>query len=167
MAVIWRYLLRSDGSFSRVANIDGILDHVTDDELAGTCHTDADGDDQPARPCSRCGTDLLPHGHGPLMTGVWMELCPVCDAHKPAARAFISWHRAPQLNAARLSRLFHDWEDVIMHAHGWARAPRTAPLPGPQARPGLTPPAGLSGTTGVVEGCMDVRDVAAALGFWT
>ncbi|MEU6680966.1 DUF6300 family protein [Streptomyces sp. NPDC046925] len=137
MALIWRYLLRPDGSFSRVANIDGALDHVTDDELART--SDADGDDQPARPCSRCGTDLLLHWHGPLMTGVWMELCPACDAHKPAAGAFIRWHRDPQRSAARLPRLFEDWEDETMHTHGWARAPRTAPPPGPQARPGLTP----------------------------
>ncbi|MFE2736248.1 DUF6300 family protein [Streptomyces sp. NPDC059349] len=40
-----------------------------------------------------CGSDLLLHCHGPLMTGVWMELCPACDAHRPAARAFIQWHR--------------------------------------------------------------------------
>ncbi|MEV4231430.1 DUF6300 family protein [Streptomyces bobili] len=39
-------------------------------------------DEQPARPCYRCGTDLLLHWHGPLMTGVWMELCPACDARR-------------------------------------------------------------------------------------
>ncbi|MEU0032190.1 DUF6300 family protein [Streptomyces sp. NPDC006335] len=50
---------------------------------------DRDAERQPARPCSRCGVDLLLHMHGPLGTGVWMELCAACDAHRPAARAFI------------------------------------------------------------------------------
>ncbi|MCX4661552.1 hypothetical protein [Streptomyces uncialis] len=27
------------------------------------------------------------HWNGPLMTGVWMELCPACAARRPAARA--------------------------------------------------------------------------------
>ncbi|MFI0088365.1 DUF6300 family protein [Streptomyces bobili] len=44
-------------------------------------------DEQPVSPCSRCGTDLLLHWHGPLMMGVWMELCPACNARRPAARA--------------------------------------------------------------------------------
>ncbi|WP_391647648.1 DUF6300 family protein [Streptomyces violarus] len=26
-------------------------------------------------------------------TGVWMELCPACDADRPAACAFIAWPR--------------------------------------------------------------------------
>lgn len=51
-------------------------------------------DDPPARP-SLCGTHLLLHWHGPLMTGVWMELCPACDARRSAARAFIQWYRDP------------------------------------------------------------------------
>lgn len=37
----------------------------------------------PARPCSRCGTELLLHWHGPLMTGVWMELCLARAARRP------------------------------------------------------------------------------------
>ncbi|MEU9671618.1 DUF6300 family protein [Streptomyces bobili] len=47
-------------------------------------------DEEPARPCSRCGTDLLLHGHGPLMTGVWMELCPACDARRSRAHPVVA-----------------------------------------------------------------------------
>ncbi|MER6406229.1 hypothetical protein ABT269_22475 [Streptomyces viridosporus] len=45
-------------------------------------HPERDEDEQTVRLCSRCGTELLLHWHGPLMTGVWMEL-------RSAARAFI------------------------------------------------------------------------------
>ncbi|MFI1076259.1 DUF6300 family protein [Streptomyces puniciscabiei] len=86
-----------------------------------------DEDEQPAWPCSRCGTELLLHWHGALMTGVWMELCPACDAHRPAARAFIQWHRDPKA----LPKLFEDWESETMHAHGWARAPQPEGPPSP------------------------------------
>ncbi|MFJ6565659.1 DUF6300 family protein [Streptomyces sp. NPDC091412] len=57
------------------------------------CHSHADR--QADRPCSRCGGDLLLHWHGPLMTSVWMELSPACDADRPAVSAFIRWHRDP------------------------------------------------------------------------
>ncbi|MFC8201639.1 DUF6300 family protein [Streptomyces sp. NPDC057298] len=33
--------------------------------------------------------------HGPWGSGVWMELCPACDADRPVARAFIRWYRDP------------------------------------------------------------------------
>ncbi|MFF8676179.1 DUF6300 family protein [Streptomyces sp. NPDC015242] len=56
------------------------------------------------------------------MTGVWMELCPACDAHRPAARAFIQWHRDPDRAPKALPKLFEDWETGTMHAHGWTRA---------------------------------------------
>ncbi|MFE6904248.1 DUF6300 family protein [Streptomyces sp. NPDC057717] len=59
--------------------------------------TDRDENEQPARPCYRCGGDLLLHWHGPLMTGVWMELCSTCGAHRPAASAFIQWGRPPPM----------------------------------------------------------------------
>ncbi|MFF9627256.1 DUF6300 family protein [Streptomyces griseosporeus] len=71
-----------------------------------------------------CGTELLLHWHGPLMTGVWMELCPACDARRPAARAFIQWHRDPERDPKALPKLFEDWETETMHAPGWTRAPR-------------------------------------------
>ncbi|WP_425276442.1 DUF6300 family protein [Streptomyces swartbergensis] len=45
--------------------------------------------------CSRCGGDLLLQWNGPWGTGVWMGLCPACDAERPAARALIDWHRDP------------------------------------------------------------------------
>ncbi|MGW6753015.1 DUF6300 family protein [Streptomyces sp. NPDC055817] len=85
MSFTWRYVVRPDGSFCRVANLDGSLDNVSDEELARHS-TDREENEQPARPCSRCGGDLLLHCHGPLMAGVWMESCPACDAHRPAAR---------------------------------------------------------------------------------
>ncbi|MER6274406.1 DUF6300 family protein [Streptomyces sp900105755] len=90
---------------------------------------DRDDEEQPARPCSRCGSDLLLHWHGPLGTGVWMELCPVCDAYRPAARAFIRWHRDADRDPTALPQLFEDWETETMHAQGWARAPRNPRLP--------------------------------------
>ncbi|MGW1041048.1 DUF6300 family protein [Streptomyces sp. NPDC002547] len=63
-----------------------------------------------------------------------MELCPACDAHRPAARAFIRWHRDADRDPAALPQLFEDWETETMHAHGWVRAqPSEAPasLPAP------------------------------------
>lgn len=133
MSFTWRYVVRPDGSFCRISNINGSLDHVSDEELA-RLHPARDEDEQPARPCSRCGTELLLHWHGPLMTGVLMELCPACDAHRPAARAFIQWHRDADRDPKALPGLFEDWETETMHAHGWARAPQPSASPGPPAR---------------------------------
>ncbi|WP_327675393.1 MULTISPECIES: DUF6300 family protein [unclassified Streptomyces] len=84
-------------------------------------------------PCSRCGTELLLHWHGPLMTGVWMELCPACDSGRPAARAFIQWYRNPDRDPKELPKLFEDWVTETMHAHGWVRAPEPDAPPGPPA----------------------------------
>ncbi|MFC9681362.1 DUF6300 family protein [Streptomyces sp. NPDC056948] len=50
-------------------------------------------DERLLEPCSRCGGDLVLQWNGPWGSGVWMELCPACDADRPAARAFIPWHR--------------------------------------------------------------------------
>ncbi|MGW6145677.1 DUF6300 family protein [Streptomyces sp. NPDC055140] len=101
--------------------------------------TDRDKDEQPARPCSRCRGDLLLHWHGPLMTGVWMELCPACDAHRPAAHAFIQWHRDSDRDPKALPQLFGDWETETMHASGWARAPRPEAPSSPRAHVRLVP----------------------------
>lgn len=85
MALTWRYVVQPDGDFCRIANIDGSLDDISDEELARLWSGVAN-DEQPNRPCSRCGTTLLLQWNGPLVTGVWMELCATCDAHRPAAR---------------------------------------------------------------------------------
>lgn len=61
------------------------------------------------------------------MTRVWMELCPACDARRPAARAFIQWHRDAARDPKALPQLFEDWETETMHTHGWARAPQPEP----------------------------------------
>lgn len=139
MSFTWRYLVRPDGSFSRIGNLNGSLDDVSDEELARMHPADRDDEEQPARPCSRCGSDLLLHWHGPLGTGVWMELCAACDAHRPAARAFIRWHRDSDRDPKALPQLFEDWETETMHAHGWARAPQLEPPTSPAPPPGLTP----------------------------
>ncbi|WP_331726598.1 DUF6300 family protein [Streptomyces uncialis] len=139
MSFAWRYVVRPDGSFCRLTNIDGGLDHVSDEELARLHPAEDQGDGQPARPCSRCGGVLLLHWHGPLMTGVWMELCPACDARRPAASAFIRRYRDPDRDLSALPRLFGDWETETLHAHGWARAPEPATPPGPPVHPGLMP----------------------------
>ncbi|MET7828977.1 hypothetical protein ABZT23_30430 [Streptomyces sp. NPDC005386] len=34
MALTWRYVVQPDGDFCRMANIDGSLDHTSDEELA-------------------------------------------------------------------------------------------------------------------------------------
>ncbi|MET7575185.1 DUF6300 family protein [Streptomyces sp. NPDC005492] len=61
-----------------------------------------------------------------------MELCAACDGHRPAARAFIRWHRDTDRDPQALPQLFEDWETETMHAHGWARAqPPEAPLSPP------------------------------------
>ncbi|MFG2472237.1 DUF6300 family protein [Streptomyces canus] len=78
-------LLRTQ--LSVIANLDGSLDCVSEEELARLHPSDRDDEEQTERPCSRCGGDLLLHWHGPFMTGVWMELCPACDARCPAASA--------------------------------------------------------------------------------
>ncbi|MFH8503563.1 DUF6300 family protein [Streptomyces flaveolus] len=70
-----------------------------------------------------------------MMTGVWMELCPACDARRPAARAFIQWYRDPDRDPTALPKLFEGWECETMHAQGWSRATQ------PDAPP--SPPAGL------------------------
>lgn len=79
------------------------------------------------------------HWNGPLMTGVWMELCPACAARRPAASAFIRWHRDPDRDPNALPRLFGDWETETLHDHGWARAPEPATPPGPPVHPRLMP----------------------------
>src|SRR4051812_14123309 len=139
MSFTWRYLVRPDGSFCRIANLDGSLDDVSDEELARLRPADRDAEEQPARPCSRCGVDLLLHWHGPLGTGVWMELCAACDAHRPAARAFIRWHRDADRDPKVLPQLFEDWETETMRAHGWARAKEPEAPFSPPAPPGLLP----------------------------
>jgi hypothetical protein len=135
MAFTWRYVVQPDGDFCRVANIDGRLDDTSNEELA-RLWSGRDEDEQPNRPCSRCGATLLLQWNGPLMTGVWMELCTTCDAHRPAARAFIDWYGDPDRDPTAVPRLFEDWETETMHAHGWARAPQSEAAPG--ARPHLT-----------------------------
>ncbi|WP_407706612.1 DUF6300 family protein [Streptomyces scopuliridis] len=50
-----------------------------------------------------------------------MELCTVCDGHRPASRAFIEWHRDVDRSAERLPQLFADWEMEAMQAKGWVR----------------------------------------------
>ncbi|MEW2290227.1 DUF6300 family protein [Streptomyces sp. NPDC047841] len=127
MSFTRRYVVRPDGSFCRIGNLDGSLDNVPDEELA-RLHPERDEDEQPARPCSRCGTELLLHWHGPPMTDVWMELCPACDAHRPAARAFIQWHRDPDRDPKALPKLFGSPSNRVC---GAVREPVTAPTIAP------------------------------------
>ncbi|MEN8651727.1 DUF6300 family protein [Streptomyces sp. 21So2-11] len=138
MSFTWRYVVRPDGAFCRIGNLDGSLDNVGDEELA-RLHPVRDEDKQPARPCSRCDGDVLLHWHGPLMTGEWMELCPACDAHRPAARAFIHWYRDADRDPKKLPSLFEDWETETMHAQGWARTPQPDAPPSPPAPLSLVP----------------------------
>ncbi|MFI8194515.1 DUF6300 family protein [Streptomyces sp. NPDC085946] len=127
MSFTWRYVVRPDGSFCRIGNINNSLDHISDEELARLHPTSQHEDEQQAQLCSRCGGDLLLHWYDPLMTGVWMELCPACDAHRPAARAFIQWHRDTDRDPRSLTELFEAWETETMHAHGWVHAPQPRP----------------------------------------
>jgi hypothetical protein len=138
MSFTWRYLVRPDGDFCRIANLDGSVDNVSDEELARLRPFDRE-EDKPTRPCSRRGGDLFLHWHGPLGTGVWMELCPACDAHRPAARAFIRWHRDADRAPKALPQLFEDWEAETMRAHVWARAEEPEAPCSPPAPPGLIP----------------------------
>jgi len=46
MSFTWRYVVRPDGSFCRVSNLDGSLDNVSDEELA-QLHPEWDEDEQP------------------------------------------------------------------------------------------------------------------------
>lgn len=90
-----------------MANIDGSLDHSSDEELA-RLWPGWDKGEQPNRPCSRCGTTLLLQWNGPLMNGVWMEVCTTCDAHWSAAGAFIDWYGDPDRDPAAVPRLFEE-----------------------------------------------------------
>ncbi|MFC9242479.1 DUF6300 family protein [Streptomyces sp. NPDC057136] len=125
--------LRTGGCVIRVGNHDGSIETVSAEQLA-RLYPDRDEDQQPARPCSRCGTDLLLHWYGPLMTGIWMELCPACDTRRLAARAFIQWYRDPDRDPKALPKLFEDWDET-MHAHGWPRAPQPEAPPSPPSPP--------------------------------
>ncbi|WP_143659728.1 DUF6300 family protein [Streptomyces pharetrae] len=136
---VWRYVVRPDGSFFRTLNVGGDLDDVSDEELLRLSPAVPDRDERPLRPCSRCGDDLLLRWNGPLGTGVWMELCPACDAERPAASALIRWHRDPDRDPKALPKLFEDWETETMHAQGWARAEQPEAAACPPAPPGLTP----------------------------
>lgn len=70
------------------------------------------------------------------MTGVWMELCTTCDAHRPTALAFIAWYTDPDRDLTAVPWLFEAWETETMHADGWTRTPQPKAAPG--ARPHLT-----------------------------
>ncbi|WP_327411300.1 DUF6300 family protein (plasmid) [Streptomyces sp. NBC_01281] len=140
MALTWRYVVQPDGDFCRIANIDGSLDDISDEELARLWSGVAN-DEQPNRPCSRCGTTLLLQWNGPLVTGVWMELCATCDAHRPAARAFIDWYADPDRDLTAVPGLFEAWETETMNAHGWwSRTPQPGTEPGASAHLTLVPP---------------------------
>ncbi|MFE2038888.1 DUF6300 family protein [Streptomyces scopuliridis] len=141
MSSSWRYLVRPDGSFTRFGNVNGSLDSVTDEELARIRARDNDEEEQPLPPCSRCeGTLTVGWRGGPLFNPVWMELCPVCDAHRPAVSAFLKWHRDPERTSERLPQLFSDWETETVQAQGWLRitedetSPDLPPYEGIQTR---------------------------------
>ncbi|GHA73222.1 hypothetical protein GCM10010372_84510 [Streptomyces tauricus] len=68
-----------------------------------------------------------------------MELCPACDVHKPAARAFLDWHRDRDPDRDILPQLFEDWETETPHAHGWARAAEHEAPPAPPVHPRPVP----------------------------
>ncbi|MGW6263279.1 DUF6300 family protein [Streptomyces sp. NPDC055085] len=52
-----------------------------------------------------------------FVTGVWMDLCPACDAHRPAARVLICWYREPDRDPKALPQLLENWEPETMHTH--------------------------------------------------
>ncbi|MFJ8082766.1 DUF6300 family protein [Streptomyces sp. NPDC096205] len=60
-----------------------------------------------------------------------MQLCPACDARRPAARAFIQWYRDPDRDPTALPQPFEEWETETVHAHGWVRALQPEALPSP------------------------------------
>ncbi|TKA06364.1 DUF6300 family protein [Actinacidiphila oryziradicis] len=127
MSFEWRYLVEDDGSFSRISNFNGCLDASSDEDLK-KLHDRPDRRDRPLPPCSRCGMGLVLGWHGPLFSGVWMELCPVCDADGLAARALARWIRNPERDVRQLPQLFEDWETEVMQAKGWVRSlPESAP----------------------------------------
>jgi hypothetical protein len=67
-----------------------------------------------------------------------MEFCPACDGERPAARAFIHWHRDPDRDPKALPKLFEDWETETTHAHRRARAEQPEAPACPLAPPRLT-----------------------------
>lgn len=140
MSMTWRYVVHPDGSFWRTPNIDGRLDNT----LARLCDlAGIDQDERPAEPCSRCGGDLLLHWHtplqGPFSRGIILELCPACDASRPAARAYIQWHNDLPRDPKKLPQLFEAWQDETMDAHGWARIPKPETPASPWVHPHLIP----------------------------
>ncbi|MEU9413077.1 DUF6300 family protein [Streptomyces sp. NPDC048281] len=142
MSFSWRYHVHPDGSFARLGNADGSLDHYTDDQLARLCSCARRDPEDPPRTmpdCSRCGGALTLYWNAPLITGVMMELCPACDGARPAAAAFIRWHRDPDREPQAVQGLFEAWEEETLNAHGWYRAADVQAPPAPPLPPELTP----------------------------
>lgn len=95
MSSTWRHLVRPDGDFCRIANLDGSLDNVSDEGLT-RLHSFDPEEGQPTDLVHAAEAASFCTGNGPLMTVVWMELCLACDAHRSAAYAFIRWYRDPK-----------------------------------------------------------------------
>lgn len=123
MSFEWRYFVRNNGSFWRTPNIDGSLDSVTDEELAGMDGVlDRRREEKTPVPCSRCARKLLLHWNAPA-PGVMLELCEGCDSGRPAASDLIRWIGDPARRSQDLPLLFEVWETETMESMGWVFVP--------------------------------------------
>lgn len=61
------------------------------------------------------------------------------DAHRPAVRAFIQWHRDAARDPKALPKHFEDWENKTMHAAPQPEAPPNQPICARTERTGMRP----------------------------
>ncbi|MFH0246425.1 DUF6300 family protein [Streptomyces sp. HK10] len=86
-------------------------------------------------PCSRRGGALLSAASMPRKDSfgqpIRLELCPACDADKPAAGVLLRWLTSgggkDPARAAEGARLGMEWMKEGMAAHGWGWVPKGLP----------------------------------------
>lgn len=79
--------------------------------------------------CSRCGGRIIVNGATPLRDSfgrpIVLELCPSCDAEKPAAGALIRWFQSgapadPAYRAGkRDAQRFQAWQEEALAPYGY------------------------------------------------
>jgi hypothetical protein len=104
-------------------------------------------------PCERCDGPVLISSESPVEgtfgQPVKLQLCPACDAGKPAAGRLIRWlesgagrvtdEAAVKASAREAGVLFAAWQKEVMAEHGYRWVPNTEPPSGPAPYRGPRP----------------------------
>ncbi|MGN9796206.1 DUF6300 family protein [Streptomyces sp. OZ13] len=104
--------------------------------------------------CSRCGGEVLSSVVMPQTDAagrpIHLQLCPACDADKPAASALLAWladgggHDPSRTQEGAM--LLMEWTKEGMAEHGWHWAESPTGTPPPAGADGHTGPESLTGT---------------------